>query len=122
MKSTAALTVLLFLSLPAAAHRRSAKSYPLHGVVVAVQARRVRPGMLLGPGGGLSVAIRRGSYRIETKDAFYEFEEHGKHPSLSLNEKIAFRVRKDNAYVLEPNGKEKKYRIIGEESKPPKSP
>ncbi|HVB32813.1 MAG TPA: hypothetical protein VNJ52_00365 [Patescibacteria group bacterium] len=117
MKRAAIFVLLLSVGAVAFARQKSAETYPEHGTVVAVQARTKSPGMLLRPGGGLTVTIRRGSYRIETKDVFYEFEEHGRHRSLSINEKIDFRIHGHSAFVEEPNGKEKKSRIIGEEAR-----
>lgn len=115
MKCAALILCVLCFVLPSSAHQKDTKTYPEHGIVVAIRDRNVKPGMILG--GGLTVAIQRGSYRVETKEAFYEFEERGKHPTLSLNQKIDFRVDHGNAYVEEPKGKEKRYKIIGEESR-----
>lgn len=99
------------------AAQKGSKNYPEHGRVIGVQTRTKSPGMDLRPGGGLTLTIRRGSYRIETKDAFYEFEEHSRHPTLPLNQEISFRIKGGNAYVELAKGKEKKYKIIGEGSR-----
>ncbi len=137
-KSACVVFLAVSVAVPVLARQKPPRTYPERGKVVGIMApvRTTSVGTVLSQGTrdvyGVSVAYGKsspvvtnsltpGSYRIETADEFYEFGNRDRHPSLSLNQVIQFRVKKGVAYVSEPHGKEKKYRIIGEESKPSNS-
>lgn len=107
---------LLFFA--AAAAQKPDGTYPEHGTVVAIHGRTKSVGMVVGGGANHPVvAIQRGSSRIATKTRFYDLEDRGKRSDFSVGQEIDFRVTKNAVFVKEPNGKEKKYRIVGEELK-----
>lgn len=91
------------------------------GKVVAVrivEQNRFIPGYDDGRGArssGVTVRDRTHIYRIETSTRFYEFE-GGRKQVFAVGTTIEFRIEKRMAYI-EVEGKERKFRIIGEETK-----
>jgi hypothetical protein len=114
--------ILAFLLLAgvASAQDKPAKSYPEHGTVVAIRARTVSPGMILGPSHTVTTSVSPGTYRIETDAQFYELSDRSKKPTMALGQVIDFRIEKGNAYVRNAKGKEDQYHIVGQELKPNK--
>jgi hypothetical protein len=100
------LAMFLAVTGASAQDQSSAKSYPVHGKVVASHIGGEAVGSA-----GIVGTINRWIYRVDCGDLYYELQGKGK-PSLTIGQDITFRLEKQNAY-LKSDQKETKYKVVG---------
>jgi len=109
-------TLLVLCSSVTLAKNKQPKTYPERGTVLAV--RMADKSYQIVGARPQTIYWRDPVYRVETETRIYEFEGSRK-SKMALGDVIRFRLKKQSAYVQEGK-KERKYRVVGEELKPPK--
>jgi hypothetical protein len=102
----ASLVSFLLAAGVAAQPAPQTNAYPEHGQVIATRLG----GEAVGSAGSVGT-LKRWIYRVDCGDLYYDLQGRGK-PSLTVGEKVAFRIEKQKAYV-DDGKKGQRYDIVG---------
>jgi hypothetical protein len=102
----ASLIPLMLAAGIAAQPRPTPDPYPEHGQVIAARLGGEAVGSA-----GIVGTLKRWIYRVDCGGLYYDLQGRGK-PSLTVGQKVAFRIEKQKAYV-DDGRKGQRYNIVG---------